>query len=452
MDSTTQLFMILPSKSIALQQLFVLKFFLVAIQQLRLVVNLKIQTPNTSTQQKSQTNKVPNSRYGQTFMNQSQQNVQRRNLNGNAISQSFSINQCSETPKNWYEQLQLVPVSFLKGDKSFDTYALIDNGSKFRFVLDAIAEFLEFPRETQQSVPQQFLNTENSMSLSKIVEPVTMAPYKSTEVSFELSRTFSTPSLNVAATKVFELNQISDAFNSLRHIHFPNIADGKIGALLGFNAFTYPTYVIPGNQNKPFDVITKLGWTLAGEYENCISATTQHHASQHKKFIFHVSKNRTDEPGLDELVQQFWGIEADGIQKDREQVYTKQEEQFFDIKRNSINHNGERFEMKLPWKSEIKLENNFYSALNQVKSLNTSLQRKPLLQENYNKTLLTDLENNYVKPVEVQVPQPDRIWHLPHHPLENINKPGKIPPICKGRFKIPRPIAQFKPSYRTRCP
>ena len=379
------------------------------------------QTPNTSSQQKSQTNKAPNSRYGQTFNNQCQQNVQRRNLNGNAINQSFSINQYSETPKNWYEQLQLLPVSFLKGNKAFDTYALIDPGSQFSFVLDAIAEFLELPRETQQSVPLQFLNTENSMSLSKIVEPVTITPYKSTETSFELSRTFSTPSLNVAAAKLFELNQICDAFNSLRHIHFPNIADGKT------SAFTYPTHVIPGNQIQPFGVKTKVGRTLAGEYENCISATTQQPASQQKKkFIFHVSRNRTDEPGLDELVQQFWSIEADGIQKDREQVYTKQEEQFLDILKNSINHNGERYEFKLPWKSEIKLENNFYSALNQVKSLNTRLQRKPSLQEKYNKILLTDLEKNYVKPVEMQDPQPDRIWYLPHHPVENIKKPGKV--------------------------
>ena len=113
--------------------------------------------------------------------------------------------------------------------------------------------------------------------------------------------------MNVAAAKTFELNQICDAVNSLRHIHFPNIADGKIGALLGVNAFafTYPTHVKPGKQNQPFGVKTKLGWTLAGEYENCISATTQQPESQQKKFIFNVSRNRTDEPGLDELVQQF---------------------------------------------------------------------------------------------------------------------------------------------------
>ena len=252
-------------------------------------------------------------------------------LNGNANNQSFSINQCSETPKNWYEQLQLIPVSFLKGDKAFDTCALIDPGSQFSFVLDAIAEFFELPRETQQSVPLQFLNTENSMSLSKIVEPVTIIPYKSSEISFELSRTFSNPSLNVAAAKIFELNQICDAFNSLRHIQFPNIADAKIGALLGVNAFafTYPTHVIPGIQNQPFGMKTKLGWTLVGEYVNRISATTQQPANQQKKkFIFQVSRNRSDEPGLDELVQQFWSIEADGIQKEREQVYTNKNNSF----------------------------------------------------------------------------------------------------------------------------
>ena len=149
-----------------------------------------------------------------------------------------------------------------------------------------------------------------------------------------------------------------------------------------------------------------------------------------------MSRNRTDEPGLDEFAQQFLSIEADGIQNDSEQIYTKQEEQFLDILQNSINHNGERYEIKLPWKSEIMLENNFYSALNQVKNLNTRLQRKPLLQEKYNKTLLTDFEKNYVKPLEMQDPQPDKIWYLPHHPVENINKPRKVRRVANAASKF----------------
>ena len=116
--------------------------------------------------------------------------------------------------------------------------------------------------------------------------------------------------------------------------------------------------------------------------------------------------------------------------------FTKQEEQFLDILTNFINHNGERDEIKLPWKSEIKLENNFYSALNQVENLNTRLQREHLLHEKYNKTLLTDLEKNYVKPGEMQDPQPDRVWYLPHHPVENINKPGKVRGVANAASKF----------------
>ena len=167
------------------------------------------------------------------------------------------------------------------------------------------------------------------MTLSKINEPVTITPYKSSEISIELSRAYSTPSLNVSVANVFQLNQIYDAFNNLRHIHFPHIADGKIGALLRVNAFefTYPTHVIQENQHQPFGVNTKLGWTLAGEYENCF--TNNHPKSSNlpnKAFFFQVSRNRMDEPELDEpeldepepdeLVQQFWRIQSEGIQPD----------------------------------------------------------------------------------------------------------------------------------------
>ena len=56
---------------------------------------------------------------------------------------------------------------------------------------------------------------------------------------------------------------------------FPYIADSKIGALLGVNAFvfTYPSHAIQENQNQPVDVKTKLGWTIAGENGNFCKTT-----------------------------------------------------------------------------------------------------------------------------------------------------------------------------------
>ena len=50
----------------------------------------------------------------------------------------------------------------------------------------------------------------------------------------------------------------------------------------------------------------------------------------------------------------------------------------------------------------------------------------PETMQLYEKLLTTDLENNYVKPVTFQHQQPKLLWYLPHHPVTNPNKPGKV--------------------------
>ena len=107
------------------------------------------------------------------------------------------------------------------------------------------------------------------MPLSENSEPVTVAPYENLNQKFQIITTYSTPCLNVAPANTFELNQLCDAFKELCHIHFPETAESKIGALLGINtfAFTHLIEVILAIKNQPFGVNTRLGWTLAGEYE-----------------------------------------------------------------------------------------------------------------------------------------------------------------------------------------
>ena len=46
------------------------------------------------------------------------------------------------------------------------------------------------------------------------------------------------------------------------------------------------------------------------------------------------------------------------------------------------------------------------------------------------------LWKNFVKLVERQDPQPDRIWYLPHHPVENIIKPGKVRRFANAASKF----------------
>ena len=313
------------------------------------------------------------SRYGQSFGKTKESNTQRRNLDSPSNNQSFCVNKKPSPPRDWLEQLQLMPVSFVNVNKVFDTYALIYHGSQFIFLLDTITNFLELPCAAQTSTTLQYVNTQNEMLLSKIRAPVIFTPYKSLRQSFVITCAYSTPAMNVTPANIFELNHICDTFNNLHHIHLPQVAGDKTGALFGVNTFTYTHLieVIPGNKNQQFDVKTKLGWTLDGEDEtslNPFESTFRHNSTPTKPFIYHVSRQQTEEPHLSELVEQFWKIESERTQENSS-VLTDEDNDALKVFRNTIPHNSERYEIGFPCKTPSVLENNYYCALNQLRCL-----------------------------------------------------------------------------------
>ena len=149
------------------------------------------------------------------------------------------MNHLQSTSKEWLEQLQLILESFLNGNKAFDTYALINPEGQFTFTVDKIKEFFALPYEDQETTTLQYLNTEHNMPLSEISEPVTVAPFENLDQNFQKTTIYSNPCLNVGLANTFELNLLCDAFKELRHIHFPKIAQDKIGALFEHKQFCF---------------------------------------------------------------------------------------------------------------------------------------------------------------------------------------------------------------------
>ena len=138
---------------------------------------------------------------------------------------------------------------------------------------------------------------------------------------------------------------------------------------------------------------------------------------------------------MDELVQRFWKKEAEGTLPERNEDNSL-DQSAVQTMENSICHNGERYQIGLPWKPVMKLQNNHFSAVSQLKSLQKRLQNDPGLNQKYNQTLQTDLDKNFVKPVEMQAPPPESIWYLPHHPLTNPNKTGKVRRVANAASKF----------------
>ena len=110
--------------------------------------------------------------------------------------------------------------------------------------------------------------------------------------------------------------------------------------------------------------------------------------------MYHVSRRSSDDQPYDELLEQFWKIEAEGTQPERESKNPVDKEAL-DILNKTISYNGERYEIGLPWKKPLRIKNNYIAALSQLKSLQKRLSNDLQLKELYEQTLTTDLQKFY---------------------------------------------------------
>ena len=93
-------------------------------------------------------------------------------------------------------------------------------------------------------------------------------------------------------------------------------------------------------------------------------------------------------------------------------------------------HEKGRYFLGMLWPSDqVKLPNNYFSALVQLKSMEKRLSKDSDLRERYAQTIREDLSKKYVVKVQNREDTehpPGREWYLPHHPFMLPNKRGKV--------------------------
>ena len=100
------------------------------------------------------------------------------------------------------------------------------------------------------------------------------------------------------------------------------------------------------------------------------------------------------------------------------------------------NHNGERYEVGLLWTdNNPSLPIKYYSAYQQLPSVEKTLGKDPVLKAAYKTTIEKDLENHFVRKLEqeeVESTVNDMQWYFPHHPVKHPHKPGKVRRFCNA--------------------
>ena len=87
--------------------------------------------------------------------------------------------------------------------------------------------------------------------------------------------------------------------------------------------------------------------------------------------------------------------------------------------------------------TEPNLPNNYSSALGQLYSLERRFQREPNLKELYQQSTDIDVEKGFVMILGKSDVKGTfgKEWYLPHHPVLNHNKPGKVRRVCNAAAK-----------------
>ena len=87
----------------------------------------------------------------------------------------------------------------------------------------------------------------------------------------------------------------------------------------------------------------------------------------------------------------------------------------------------------------IELPNNYFSVLVQLKSLEKRLAKDQTLREKYSSTMKEELDKGYVvrvKDAHKKESRSERECYLPHYPVVNPNKPGKVRRVLNGAAKF----------------
>ena len=94
------------------------------------------------------------------------------------------------------------------------------------------------------------------------------------------------------------------------------------------------------------------------------------------------------------------------------------------------------------WNSpRSRLRNHYSSAVKQSLSLENRLAKNPVLKNAYLDTVKTDNDSGYfwiLEPTELPETRNEPQWLLPHHPVVNPNKPGKVRRVCNAACEFER--------------
>ena len=315
-------------------------------------------------------------------------------------------------------QVAFVAVQLINGNQSAKTYTYLDKVSCQSLLLKSTAKELGLNLEKTGKMPISGYHTTKEIDCSKVCFDI--KPIDSSVEPVRLNDVMAVPDLNMSAVNVAQLNALCNNYDHLSHINFPELERNNVSIIIGIDNSDLIHYkqIIKGPKNAPWGVETPLGWTCAGKTILVFNESTPVQYTQ-------VQNCPNMDDSLFKLVQDWMKVENLGIASPRKAL-SENDKRAIEILESTTKIVDGHYQIGLLWKQGAFLPNNRWLALKQLDQLDQKLSKNPILKEKYQATLDADLEKGYVVKVHDSESLTDNVSFLPHHPVTNENKPGKV--------------------------
>lgn len=241
---------------------------------------------------------------------------------------------------------------------------------------------------------------------------------------------------NVWSVKRLPISTQSTAVNAdvkklpyLTDIDIPRIDTKDVMLLIGTDSpdAHIPLEVRSGNRDQPYAIRTRLGWAIRGPIQTT-SAPDE----------INVHFQQSSDALLQQQLERMWTTDFDDRTRNETNSMSVEDKRAMEIMESSIVHENGHYKIGLPWRDENTfLPNNRALAHARLQQLKRKLSRDSTLHQKYTETVNVYIAKGYAKEVNHMDTDSKRTWYLPHHPVINVNKPGKLRVVfdCAAKYE-----------------
>ena len=177
---------------------------------------------------------------------------------------------------------------------------------------------------------------------------------------------------------------------------------------------------VRGGDGEPSARLCPLGWTAIGTID-----VYERHGACNTGFLHTYRMQRLDsnDRELNNLLKQFWSLEAIGITPQVDRQLTPDERLAVNKVNETLIFNGERYEVAVPWKNDKPhLSSNRQMAERRLRSVEKKLKQDESLAQAYQSVIDDYKSKGYIRKVPQEEPKPSSEWFLPHFPVVHPEK------------------------------